>query len=265
MIDAHTHLLPERLGAAIRRFFDANLGSELAYGIDNQLVLNELNVAGVHEVWNLPYAHKAGMSDGLNADMLVLATELRHQPVRIVTGCTVHPSDVAPATTLRIAVDGGAKVLKLHCSVGNYEVDDPRLTPVLAAAGELSIPVVVHAGHDVSGETAGHEIVPLAAAAGLHPDTTFVLAHFGHRAISQAAAAMRLHPNLFADLTPVVASAVPLTRELAEEFPERLLFGSDAPNTGFKTAELYQRLLDLDLPAETLASITSGTAASLVS
>lgn len=255
-IDAHTHLMPDRLGKAIRRFFEQGISGALVYPLDNQEVLSRLDDEGVTRIWNLPYAHKAGVASTLNADMLLLAEALAEQPVEIVSGCTVHPDDPDPAQDLERAADAGARVLKLHCSVGDYQPDDRRLRPVLATAGRLGMPVVIHAGKAVSGSTAAQDLEPIARAAVQNADTTIILAHFGHHATEAGANLLRAQENVFADLTPVVLDPVPLTKALAEEFSDRLLFGSDAPNTGCSVPSLVAALDRLDLDAETYAKIT---------
>ena len=63
--DSHVHLLPGRLGEKVRAFF-GEAGDSLVYDIDHDSVLGALAAEGVDEVWHLPYAHKAGIAEGLN-------------------------------------------------------------------------------------------------------------------------------------------------------------------------------------------------------
>ncbi len=233
IIDSHVHLMPPRLGRAIRAFFERHIGDQLVYPSDAAVVLDRHHAAGAVAVWNLPYAHKPGMADDLNAGMAEVAAAHAEYPVHIVTGCTVHPGDDQPQDTLRRAFElHGARVLKLHCSVGSYDADDPRLAPVFEAAGELAVPVVVHAGHDVSGHTHGHELAPIAQVAERHGGTTVIVAHCGHEGNDETTALMRRLPNLWADLTPVVMEHPDVDAAQLAEFADRLLLGTDAPNTG---------------------------------
>jgi len=174
IVDAHTHLLPDRLARKIRAFFEEHLTTELVYEIDHTKVLDRHHADGITAVWNLPYAHKADIASGLNDAMLEISSALAAHPVEVIAGCTVHPEDPDPAEELRRALAAGARIVKLHCSVGNFELDDPRLGDALAVAGELGAPVVYHAGHAISGSTAVEDLGPLAAAARAHPATTFV-------------------------------------------------------------------------------------------
>jgi predicted TIM-barrel fold metal-dependent hydrolase len=133
VVDAHVHLLPARLQAAIRGFFDSQGidSGRFSYPADHGEVCDRLAAEGVSEVWSLPYARRPGSAEDLNKAMASLAAARRGGPVAVIGGCTVHPGDDQPLTVLRSAVeDMGLRVLKLHCSVGDFSPDDPRLDPV---------------------------------------------------------------------------------------------------------------------------------------
>lgn len=206
-VDSHTHILPLALSSKIRSFFtdffnapDAAPrpsccsgpppdGSSFAYPVDPAALVRLL--AAEHTpgqeprpaAWVLPYAHKPGMSSALNSSIRELCEELdgKDGGLRMVVGCTVHPADgeegegrPRPEKVLEDALRGGAKVAKLHCSVGDYDVLDVRLQCVPVrderGRGELTaflflcrafwelaeaarLPVVVHAGISVMGTT----------------------------------------------------------------------------------------------------------------
>lgn len=260
-VDVHTHLLPMRLAEKIRSYFAAYMdAAELSYTLNYPELLESHAASGIDTVWNLPYAHKPGMARGLNESMLEVAEQYGTHGVTIVSGCTVHPDDDDPAEDLRVAAQNGAQVLKLHCSVGNYEPTNPRLAPVLAAAGELNVPITIHAGHSITGHTEASELAPISEAVATHPDTTFILAHSGHHSYNEAMELMRIHPNLICDLTPVIYEPVPITAADAEEFSDRILFGTDAPNTGKTAAELLTHLRDSGLSEAAYQSITTSNA-----
>lgn len=264
VVDSHTHLLPERLAQAIRVFFDRHMPPGLAYPADNRAVLDRHLADGIDSVWTLPYAHKPHMADELNADMLALARDLADHPVQVVVGCTAHVGDDDPGGIVDRAVDAGARVAKLHCSVGDFEADDPRLDSFWAVAARRSVPVVVHLGHAVSGHTDSAELKPVAAVARRHPECPIVIAHTGHRAHVRALELLEQHPNLHADLTPVVVDPVPVEADRARGHSGRLLFGTDAPNTAIPAAALLERVRAWHLPPEAEAAILGGNARRLV-
>jgi predicted TIM-barrel fold metal-dependent hydrolase len=268
VIDAHVHLLPPRLQAAIREFFAARgfPARDFAYPADPGEVCARLAADGITGAWTLPYARRPGTAAELNASMAALVREQRGGPVRLTGGCTVHPGDENPVAVLRTAVeDLGLRVVKLHCSVGGYQPDDPRLDPVWEYVSQVAVPVVLHAGHAPDGHTEEAELRPVAEVARRHPEARVIIAHCGHTA---AAAALRLaagHPGIHADLTPVIHDPVAVAPDRLAALAGKLLFGSDAPNTGWTAARLLDRLAGAALPDEARTAITGGTARRLLS
>ncbi len=263
-VDSHTHLFPDGLARAIRQFFTDHIGDRLIHPIEPLAVLDALAADGVGEIWNLPYVRLPGRARALNDAMLEVAAGLSSHDVRIVTGCTAHPGDPDPGGEIERSADAGASVVKLHCSVGDFEADDRRLDAVYAVAGDRGLPVVVHAGHGVSGHTEPDELAPVVNAAGRHPSTVIVLAHLGHRAAVRAAGLVAVTPNLWADLTPVLDELPELRLDVIRPITDRLLLGSDAPNTGRLPSEIVTALVDLGLDAPEIDAITSGNARRLV-
>ena len=209
IVDCHVHLLPGRLGEAVRAFFEAHLEGELAYPNDHGFVLDSLSAAGVVQAWHLPYAHKPAVAAGLNRASAELVARWSGHAVSLVGGAAVHPGDRSPADIVGAALDEhGLRVVKLHCSVGQFEVDDPRLDGMWEMVERRAVPVVVHAGHDASGETAGHELDPLHRVAARFPGAPIVIAHAGHPDTSAAVELVDRHENVYVDLTPRVVDRV---------------------------------------------------------
>ena len=267
MVDSHVHLLPERLGAAIRAFFVAH-GTDagaFAYPLDHDEICALLAADGVGAAWTLPYVRRPGAAAALNEATAAVAAAQAGGPVEVVAGATVHPGDADPVAVVRRAVeDLGARVLKLHCSVGDHAPDDPRLDPVWEWVSEVRLPVVVHAGHGASGHTGGEELEPVGTVAGRWPEARLVVAHCGHAAAAQTLELLDAHPSLHADLTPVVFELVELAPDAARAVAGRLLFGSDAPNTGFRAAAALAGVDRLGLSPEQRRAVTGGTARRLV-
>lgn len=266
VVDAHTHvLLPPRVAARVRSFF-TDMGVEgLRYPLDPEVVLARLADDGVATAWALPYAHRPGTARDFNRHSAAAAAAHDGAPVAVVPGATVHPGDDDPRGVVVEALDElGCRVLKLHCSVGDYAPTDPRLRPALEACGERGVPVVVHLGHGVAGTTEAHETAPLAEVAAALPGVTFVAAHTGHPATAAVVDVMRAHPNVHADLTPVLVDPVEVGADVLVELGDRFLFGSDAPNTGLTVREGLDRVAALGLPDDTLAAVTGGNARRLV-
>jgi hypothetical protein len=197
--------------------------------------------------------------------------------LRVVGGCTVHPADDRPADLVRAAVeDLGLRVLKLHCSVGDFAPDDRRLDPVWEYVSAVALPVVLHAGHAPDGYTEAAELAPVETVARRHPEARIIIAHCGHTASSVALRLVAEHPGLHADLTPVLHQPVRPDPAALAAVPGKVLFGSDAPNTGLSVSSLLAGLAGADggdgdsalsaeaLSAEARAAITGGTAQRLI-
>lgn len=268
VVDSHVHLLPGRLGEKVRAFFDAGIGSrmQLAYPNNHDYVVDSLHREGVDAFWTLPYAHKPGVARGLNEASAATAQQFAEAPIQIVPGLTVHPGDDDAVSIVQDGVDSLAlRVLKLHCSVGSFTIDDSHLKPVFAFANERRLPVIVHLGHNVNGRTEAEELPSIAKVSDDYPDVPMILAHCGHHSAPTALQLMREHPSLYADLTPVVSEFPDVDVESLEELSDRILFGTDAPNTTISVTECLQWLTEMNLSRNALSSIVGENASRLTS
>lgn len=144
------------------------------------------------------------MASALNSAMSQVCDSLRAQGMEPVQGFTVHPSDGAAEverTTLS-ALALGAKVAKLHCSVGDYSILHESLAPFWRLAGEARFPVTVHVGTHVSGNTSSPEMDAVEEVARAYPEARIVVAHSGSPAVKAAIDVARQHRNVYLDTTP---------------------------------------------------------------
>lgn len=267
VVDSHVHLLPGRLGEKVRAFFDAGIGTStpLAYPNDHDAVVNSLHNEGVDEIWTLPYAHKPGVARGLNEAASATVQQFVDAPLSVVGGLTVHPGDDDAVSIVRDAVDNlGLRVLKLHCSVGSFLVTDARLRSVYAWANERRLPVVVHLGHNVNGKTESDELPAIAEIADAFPEMPLILAHCGHHSAPVALRLMLEHPSLFADLTPVVREFPEVDAHHLQLLADRILFGSDAPNTAISVTQCLAWLSEMNLGDSAMTSILGANARRII-
>jgi predicted TIM-barrel fold metal-dependent hydrolase len=267
VVDSHVHLLPGRLGEKVRAFFDAGIGSStpLAYPNDHDFVVTSLHHEGVDSLWTLPYSHKPGVARGLNEAAAETVKQFALSPISVIGGLTVHPGDDDAVSIVSDAVDTlNLRVLKLHCSVGSFSIDDARLRSVFSFANERRLPVVVHLGHNVNGRTEADELPAIAATADSFPDMPMILAHCGHHSAPAALKLMSEHPSLHADLTPVVTEFPEVDAQNLEVLSDRILFGSDSPNTTISVTSCLQWLIDMNLSQKALTSIVGANAIRLI-
>jgi predicted TIM-barrel fold metal-dependent hydrolase len=259
IVDAHTHLLPERLAAAIRRFFVERGAPELVYPYAPHAARERLAASEVGRCWSLPYAHRAGVASGLNRWM---AEEWAQDPF-VVPGATVHPDDDVRAV-VEEAVGLGLRVFKLHCSVGDFAADDRRLDPLWSRVSETRHPVVVHVGRAHEGTATAEEVARIRRTAVRWPDARIIVAHCGSPAEQAALALVRESRSVYADLCPVVADPVNLARSEILGIERRILFGSDVPTTAVTVEDLVARVRAWKLGPEDEAAVLGGTADGLL-
>ncbi|ACZ00205.1 MULTISPECIES: amidohydrolase family protein [Thermomonospora] len=263
IVDTHVHLLPGRLGEKVRAIFEAYIPGRLSYPNDHAAVLAAAERAGVGQVWSLPYAHKPGVAAGLNEASARLAARPPHPSVQVVGGATVHPGDADPERVVGRAIDElGLRVLKLHCSVGDFRADDPAFDAMWRLVERRRLPAVVHVGHAVTGHTRSEELAALENVARRHPQAPLIIAHAAHPASAAAIELIGRCPNVLADLTPVVTEPVEVPAEVLEEHADRFLFGTDAPNVALTIESGMARLDGLSPAAR--AAILGGNARRLL-
>jgi len=173
------------------------------------------------------------------------------------------------AGRLADAVGAGAQGLKVFKSLGLFyrdrsdvliQIDDPRLDPVWAAAGELGIPVLIHSADPVAffwpldahnerwEELQAHpdwhfyggdypSFIELIEAqlrvVARHPETTFVSAHVLSYSehLRYVAQQLDAYPNLYVDIGARLGEMgrQPYTaRWFLTDYADRVLFGTDA-------------------------------------
>ena len=155
IVDAHTHLFPERLAAAIRGFFVQYLSADaFHYSSVWKDACAVLQAAGVSRCWTLPYVRQPNGARSLNRWM----AETFSGDAFVEPGATVHPGDDVHAVIDEALDVLGLRLFKLHCSVGAYALTDDRLDPLWRRVSGDGTPVVVHLGHSPAGNTEASEL-----------------------------------------------------------------------------------------------------------
>ena len=216
--------------------------------------------AGIGRCWSLPYAHRGAVASGLNRWM---AETFGADPF-VVPGATVHPDDDVGAVVAEALDDLGLRVFKLHCSVGRFPADDARLDPLWRRVSGTGTPVVVHAGSAQEGTATAGEVDSVARTAARWPDAAIVVAHFGSPATARTLDLLAESRSVYADLCPVVADPVSLTRSKIAGLERKILFGSDTPTVAVSIEESLARVRAWRLPPEDEEAVLGGTAQGLL-
>ena len=221
------------LDATIRELFGDDEGG-MATG--SQLV-EEMDKAGIDVSVATGYGWTdSGVARTSNDYILDAA---RKHPARIVPFCSVNPLWGLPAVEeVQRCVEAGARGIgELHPDTqGIISADLATLAPVLDAARELRIPVLIHASEPVGHAYQGKGTVTpdmLEVLVRAYPDNTFVFAHFGGGMPFYA-----LMPEVAASLANVYFDSAAFTHLYRPRVfqsaatacgAERILFASDYP------------------------------------
>jgi predicted TIM-barrel fold metal-dependent hydrolase len=191
-----------------------------------------------------------------------------------------HPDDVlhtatffpepAAAAYVRDALDAGARVWKAHVQVGAYDPRDPLLDPVWGQLAEAGVPVVVHCGGGpVPGRFTGPEV--FAQVLARHPRLTAVVAHMGMPEYAEFLDLADRYPEVrldttmaFTDFTeqrmPFPAALRPRLLELGD----RVVLGTDFPNTPYPYSHQLEALVRLELGDDWLRGVLHDNGARLL-
>jgi predicted TIM-barrel fold metal-dependent hydrolase len=267
LVDAHVHLFPDRLAEAVRAWFDRHAWP-IRYRQTAEALVEELRKGGVERCVALPYAHKPGMAEALNAFTLDLAK--RHPMV--VPCCTVYPGEPDAGRILDEALgrDGFAGV-KIHCHVQRVPPDDPRLDAVWRASAQYRKPVVIHAGPEPAVVGYGVDVRQFSGAARVrraleqHPDAIAIVPHLGADEYALFEALLDELPNLYLDTTMAISGyfAHQPDLEMVRRHPGRILYGTDFPTLPYDWTRELAILRGLRLGPADEARVLGGNARAL--
>lgn len=252
-IDAHTHLHPPRLFAAIRRWFDEHSDWNLAGPTEPEAVVAALRAAGVERFAFFSYAHRPGMARDLNRWLRDTAARF---PDGIPLG-TVHAADDDPAGIVEEACgELGLAGVKLHIQVQRFYPDDPRMLDVYERLVTLDRVLVIHVGTGPhTNEFTG--VARFARILERFPTLRAAICHMGAFETRPTLRLLDRFPNLRVDTTmAMTAASFPYTRIDAGvvrdadlvRYADRVLFGSDFPNLPYAYEEERLGLWSRDLP-----------------
>lgn len=243
LIDLHVHFLPDQVMAKVWAFFDRAAEQygkpwPVHYRLPQDERLAVLRALDVRTFAPLVYPHKPGMADWLNGWVTDFAAAV--EPA--VLTATLYPEQ-GVAGYLERALAGGARCVKVHVQVGDFDPRDPLLGPAWGLLAEAGVPVVVHCGHGpgVAGRFTGLDVFGAVLAA--HPQLVAVLAHAGSPDYGEALQLVRRYPRVHLDTTMV---GVPFTEAFAPlpgdwsarmvDVADRIVLGTDFPNIPYDYA-----------------------------
>jgi uncharacterized protein len=271
LADVHVHFLPPRMQERVWAHFaepSPLIGRDwpIRYRQPESDRLAVLRALGVRAFSALPYAHRPGMAADLNA----WAAGFAAANPDCLRSATFYP-EPGVARYVRDALDGGARVFKVHLQVGGFDPADPALDPVWGLLAEAGTPVVVHAG---SGPVAARFTGPgpIGAVLARHPRLRAVIAHLGTPEYAEFLALAERYERVCLDttmgFTAFTEQTAPYPRALlprlgALGLAGRVLLGSDFPNIPYPYAHQLAALAELELGDAWLRGVCWHNAADL--
>ncbi|MFC6837212.1 amidohydrolase family protein [Halomarina ordinaria] len=267
--DAHVHLMPERLMAAIRGALTDEAGWTFPAPAAQREMERALRAQGVTRYVALPYAHKPGIARELNEWLVerCAASEMA------VPFATVHGDDDVRAV-VREAFEAGARGLKFQCPVQRCAPDDPRLDPAYELAAEYDRPVLFHAGTAPMFEDSPHVgLDRFEAFVDSYPEVRACCAHMGTYEASGFVDLAREAESVFLDTCVAMSAAAPeyldfdpasVPDAVFEDLAGRVMYGSDYPNVPYPYEDERAHLLSRDLSPEAFDALFRGAAANFL-
>ena len=264
------HFMPTQVMDKVWAYFDAvgpltGVAWPIAYREDEESRLARLRSMGVRAFPSLLYPHKPAMAAWLNA----WAAEFAGSHDDVLHTATFFPE---PGVTDYVdeALAAGARIVKVHLQVGGFDPRDPLLDAVWGRLAETGTPAVVHCGHGPApGEFTGPE--PFGEVLRRHPRLTAVIAHMGMpdygSFLDLAERFDRVHLDTTMAFTDFSEQRAPFPAELRSrlvELQERVLLGSDFPNTPYRYSHQLQALARLGLGDRWLRAVLHDNATALL-
>jgi predicted TIM-barrel fold metal-dependent hydrolase len=262
--------MPKSVMDKVWAYFDAagpltGTAWPIAYRTEEQDRLARLRALGVLAFPSLVYPHKPDMAAWLNS----WAADFAAREPDVLQTATFFPEPGA-GDDVRSAIAAGAQLFKAHVQVGAYDPRDPLLDDVWGTLAEAQLPVVVHCG---SGPAPGRFTGPgpFGEVLARHPRLVAVIAHLGMPEYAEFLALAdryeRVHLDTTMAFTDFAERRAPFPRELRPRLvglADRILLGSDFPNTPYPYAHQVEALVRLDLGEQWLRAVLHDNAAGLV-
>lgn len=264
VIDAHVHIFPRNIAAAIHKWFDKHAWP-IRYQLTSSRIFDFLLSHGIHHIIALQYAHKPGIARYLNNYMAEKCQEYSGQ----VTGmATVFPGEDNAEHILQEAFDSGLGGLKLHAHVQCFDMNAAHMYHLYECCRKNSKPIVMHVGREPKSSAYNCDPYQLCSAERLvhllqdFPELKICVPHLGFDETSAYRTMIERYENLWLDTTMVLTDYFPMQDKtvLSHYRSDRIMYGSDFPNIPYAWDRELRELTTANLTPSALAKISSQNA-----
>jgi len=267
-VDAHVHLFPDHLFSSVWQWFE-QFGWPIRYKLTSPEIIDFLISHGVNHIVALHYAHKPGVSRGLNSYMADLC---RSHPM--VTGmATVCPGEKDAGIILKEAFQDGLCGVKLHSHVQCFDMNSDPMHEIYEVCTFHKKPLIMHVGREPKSPAYPCDPYVLCSADKLErvlknfSNLKICVPHLGADEFDAYRHLQEKYDNLWLDTTMTLADYLPMDYfpKLSEMRADRIIFGTDFPNLPYAWDREIKRLIKLNLPGNTLAMILGQNASEFYS
>ncbi len=257
--DIHTHAFPDDLAPKAMAALEAGAGIDACGAGTVSSLIESMDAAGIDRSVLCNIATRPGQFEKILAWSCAIRSD------RIEPFLSVHPDEPDAAALMgRVAAEGSSGV-KLHPMAPDFYLDEPRVQPLLAAARDADLTVVLHTGFDI-GFRDDDRALPsrVRKLADNWPGLKLICAHFGGWNAWEQAAEHLIGSDVYLD-TSFTTQFLPPDRvaELIDRHnPDRIVFGTDWPWAG--QTESVQAISNLGLSDDSLTKILSQNATQLL-
>jgi predicted TIM-barrel fold metal-dependent hydrolase len=266
IVDAHVHLFPDDLFAAIWQWFD-RYGWPIRYRMSSERIIEFLKSRGVGHIVALQYAHKPGLARGLNRYMAELC---RHHGS--VTGmATVYPGEPEAMAILEEAFEAGLSGVKLHNHVQCFDLTGPAMQAVYEKCSQLNRPMLMHVGREPKSPAYPCDPYEFCRADIFEevlkqfPDLKVCVPHLGADEFAAYRRLIEVYDTLWLDTTMALGDYLPFENipDIKDLREDRIIFGTDFPNLPYAWDREIKAVAAMDLSGRRLRCLLGQNAADL--
>ncbi|MFY9942150.1 MAG: amidohydrolase family protein [Desulfobacterales bacterium] len=264
VVDAHVHIFPHAVWAAVWQWFDTHAWP-IRYRLGTPELLEFLLARGVAHVIALLYAHKPGISRDLNRYAALRCGVFGD---RVTALATVFPGEPEVPAILREAFGLGLKGVKLHAHVQCFDMHSAALDAVCQICADEGKPLVIHAGREPSSPAYRcdpHQTCSAAKVARLlenFPRLRLCVPHLGADEFRAYQRLLERHDTLWLDTAMALTDYLPFENpvKLQDLRPDRVMYGSDFPNLPYAWDRELKWLERAGLKDDHLKALLGGNA-----